>query len=133
MKKSVHFIFTFFLILFFYGVSMAQTSAAKQKHADVFKVHQERRAQGLVQPETNTAPKGVPTSSTFQVDENDPYQGRREEFLSLLTVKELPADFPKYNKSYGIKGYNFIIDDYLANHKNIVIESVKMKLEAQGR
>jgi len=62
------------------------------------------------------------------LDENDPYQGRKEEFLSQLIVKELPADFPKYDKSYGVKNYNHIIDDYLSKHLDIVQPYLKTKL-----
>ena len=66
---------------------------------------------------------------SFQLDENDPYQGRKDEFLSNLTVKELPADFPKYDKSYGVGGYNTLIDQFYMTHQDILIESVRRKME----
>lgn len=69
-----------------------------------------------------------PTSTNFQLDENDPYQGRKAEFLNQLIVSEMPADFPKYEKWMGVKHYNQIIDDYYRNHLDILKEKVKNKL-----
>ena len=81
----------------------------------------------------NNSSQTATNTSNLQIDENDEYQGRTQEFLSLLIVKELPADFPKYNKSYGIRGYNELLDNFLANHKDIITESVRKKLESQGK
>jgi len=65
---------------------------------------------------------------SFQLDENDLYQGRKEEFLSQLTVKELPSDFPKYEKWMGVRHYNEAITDYYKKHLDILIPSVKQKI-----
>ncbi|MBK6985242.1 MAG: hypothetical protein IPH32_11025 [Bacteroidetes bacterium] len=65
---------------------------------------------------------------SFQLDENDAYQGRTEEFLSQITLKELPQDFPKYEKWMGVRHYNEIISDYYKKHLDILIPSVKQKL-----
>ena len=81
----------------------------------------------------NNSSQTATNTSNLQIDENDEYQGRTQEFLSLLIVKELPADFPKYNKSYGIRGYNELLDNFLATHKDIITESVRKKLESQGK
>ena len=81
----------------------------------------------------NNSSQTATNTSNLQIDENDEYQGRTQEFLSLLIVKELPADFPKYNKSYGIRGYNELLDNFLANHKDIITEIVRKKLESQGK
>lgn len=67
-------------------------------------------------------------SNYFQLDENDPYQGRKSEFLNQLIVPELPSDFPKYEKWMGVKHYNQIIDDYYKNHLDILKERVKNKI-----
>lgn len=75
-----------------------------------------------VQPQVDTQGK------SFQLDENDMYQGRKEEFLSQLTVKELPSDFPKYEKWMGVRHYNEVIDDYYKKHLDILIPSVKQKM-----
>ncbi len=133
MKKSVRFILTVASILFFYDGIMAQTNANNQKYDAVIKAHQEKRKYTLSQPETTAKLKPAQTTTTYQLEETDQYQGRKEEFLSLLIVKELPSDFPKYNKSYGVGGYNKVVEDFLATHKNILIESVKRKLESQGK
>jgi len=65
---------------------------------------------------------------SFQLDENDPYQGRKNEFLSQVILSELPSDFPKYEKWMGVRHYNAIIDEYYKKHLDIVIPSVKQKL-----
>ena len=65
---------------------------------------------------------------SFQLDENDYYQGRKEEFLSQITLKELPLDFPKYEKWMGVKSYNQIIDEYYRKHLDILKPIVKNKL-----
>jgi lipopolysaccharide export LptBFGC system permease protein LptF len=81
----------------------------------------------------NNSSQTATNTSNLQIDENDEYQGRTQEFLNLLTVKELPSDFPKYNKSYGTRGYNKLLDNFLATHKDIITESVRKKLESQGK
>ena len=93
-----------------------------------------KKTQSVSEPSViNNSSQTATNTSNLQIDENDEYQGRTQEFLSLLIVKELPADFPKYNKSYGIRGYNELLDNFLANHKDIITESVRKKLESQGK
>ena len=77
----------------------------------------------------NDVQKRVDTQGkSFQLDENDAYQGRTEEFLTLFTVKQLPADFPKYEKWMGVRHYNEAITDYCQKHLDIVTPIVKQKL-----
>ncbi len=45
-----------------------------------------------------------------------PYQGRTAEFLSMMVVDKLPADFPKYEKGTGIKYYNDVVENYCRKH-----------------
>lgn len=77
---------------------------------------------------TNTQPQVDTQGKSFQLDENDMYQGRKEEFLSQLTVKELPSDFPKYEKWMGVRHYNEAITDYYKKHLDILIPSVRQKM-----
>jgi hypothetical protein len=65
------------------------------------------------------------------IDTNDDYMGRKDEFLDRLTVNDLPSDFPKYQKNYGIAGYNEVVDNYYRTHGSIVKEWVKQKLNIQ--
>ena len=93
-----------------------------------------KKTQSVSEPSViNNSSQTATNTSNLQIDENDEYQGRTQEFLSLLIVKELPADFPKYNKSYGIRGYNELLDNFLATHKDIITESVRKILESQGK
>jgi hypothetical protein len=68
---------------------------------------------------------------SFQLDENDPYQGRKDEFLAQITLKELPQDFPKYEKWMGVRHYNQIIDEYYKKHLDILIPVLKQKLSGR--
>ena len=77
--------------------------------------------------QSSSTPKSN-ASNNFQLDENDPYQGRKAEFLNQLIINELPSDFPKYEKWMGVKHYNQIIDDYYRNHLDILKEKVKNKI-----
>lgn len=72
--------------------------------------------------------KEVKTSSVFQLNEDDYYQGRKMEFLAQITLKELPNDFPKYEKWMGVRNYNQIIDEYYKKHLDILIPSLRQKL-----
>jgi len=62
------------------------------------------------------------------IKEDDMYQGRQKEILNNLTVKEIPNDFPKYQKGKGIIWYNEQMDNYYKNHHDIVTELVRKKL-----
>ena len=62
------------------------------------------------------------------LNENDPYMGRQQEILGRLTVPEIPADFPKYKKGYGIKYYNDLMDGYYIMHPNVTQKWVTDKL-----
>lgn len=76
----------------------------------------------------NSSKKVETIPNNFQIDENDQYQGRREEFLSQMIVKEIPSNFPKYEKWMGVRHYNEIIEEYYKQHLDIVTEKVKNKL-----
>jgi hypothetical protein len=73
---------------------------------------------------------GIKTESVFQLDENDPYQGRKDEFLAQIILKELPNDFPKYEKWMGVRHYNQIIDEYYKKHLDILIPVLREKLSS---
>jgi hypothetical protein len=67
-------------------------------------------------------------SNTVVINENDTYQGRREEFEKLFLSKKLPSDFPAYHASYGIRGYNQMIDSYCAHHLDLLEVQVRQKI-----
>ena len=62
------------------------------------------------------------------VTEDDPYQGRTQEFLNLMVVIKLPTDFPTYEKGTGIKYYNQVVDNYFRQHLDLLKEQPKQKL-----
>lgn len=90
--------------------------------------NQERKVKVAPAPTVNHSNQVQTIPNSFQIDENDQYQGRREEFLNQMIVKDIPGDFPKYEKWMGIKHYNEIIEEYYRKHLDIVKEKVKAKL-----
>lgn len=110
---------------FFVGFvnAKAQTNEQKAKQQQAVANYKTHKKETVVKKSTGGAPAAL--------DENDPYMGRKEEFLSRLTVTELPKDFPKYEKSYGVSGYNDVVDNYYRTHGSIVKDWVKQKLNIQ--
>ena len=66
--------------------------------------------------------------NTPAINENDPYMGRTQEFLHIMTVTKLPADFPKYEKSLGLRYYNEVVDSYFRNHLDLLKDKWRQKL-----
>lgn len=78
--------------------------------------------------QSQTAPTQKKPYTTPPINEDDPYMGRTEEFLHIMVVDKLPADFPKYDKSMGLRKYNQIVDNYLASHLYLLKDKWKEKL-----
>lgn len=116
-----------FLLLFVSSGLKSQNNSAPAANNPKLKEQAiKAREQSLQKKNTDSsAPKS--TLPAVVLDENDPYQGRKAEFLNNLTVSELPSDFPKYDKSLGIRGYNQMVDNYYINHLNILKPAVKAK------
>ncbi|MCW3086385.1 MAG: hypothetical protein JWP12_3751 [Bacteroidetes bacterium] len=87
------------------------------------------------QPSTNTPDPRTAASSSqsravalpYNVD--DKYMGRKDEFLNDITLPELPADFPVYEKEWSLKEYNQVVDAYFINHKEILKDRVREKVD----
>lgn len=128
MKRQT---FVVFVTLIFSSIlSFSQT----KKNDDGKPAKQSDANGGLKTKARTSEPKqqqGIKTESVFQLDENDAYQGRKEEFLAQITLKELPSDFPKYEKWMGVRHYNQIIDEYYKKHLDILIPSLRQKLEGR--
>lgn len=124
---------TLFLLLFgVYGLK-AQVSSAPAGNNPVLKQAALKSDKHNSNPkdqksQNNSSSTNPSSSNNFQLDENDPYQGRKVEFLNQLIISEIPSDFPKYEKWMGVKHYNQIIDDYYKNHLDILKEKVRNKL-----
>lgn len=123
-----------FVFSFFISVSQSSSTPVninpKLKEAAVKanQKNQERKKQVITSTSQVKKNKVETIQNRFQLDENDQYQGRKDEFLSQLVIKDIPDDFPKYEKWMGVKHYNEIIEDYYKNHLEIVKEKVKNKL-----
>ena len=118
----------------FLSQANAQTSSNNSKEKLRLKAIEAQKKKAKNEKNASSAPvyvnssKQVPTTGNFQLDENDPYQGRKQEFLNNLTLEELPSDFPKYIKGIGVRNYNAIVDDYYSKHPEILKESVRRKI-----
>ena len=62
------------------------------------------------------------------INEDDAYMGRTNEFKAKFKSGVVPSDFPKYDKSYGLRYYNDLIDNYCAEHPNLLNDRVRQKL-----
>lgn len=122
--------FTLSLFLFSFTVFSQQKSA-------VPKSEKPATPQSTVSTsETDKNPRSAATSGKSQskaatplpYDVDDKYMGRKAEFLNNLTVSELPADFPVYEKQWGLKEYNQVVDAFYLNHQDILKEKVKAKI-----
>ena len=87
------------------------------------------------QTSTNTPdPRTAASSSQSRAvalpyDVDDKYMGRKDEFLNDITLPELPADFPVYDKQWNLKEYNQVVDAYFINHKDILKARVREKID----
>lgn len=136
MKKNL-LVVLITLFVAFLSQANAQTSPndsqekLRQKAIEAQKKKQKSAQKANSGPVYVNSSKQVPTTGNFQLDENDPYQGRKQEFLSKIILSELPADFPKYEKWMGVRNYNQIIDDYFKNHLDILKDRVKKKYQGK--
>ena len=135
MKKSITLFSIVLSILFFSLTNNSFSQEVRSKHPkETTKAsasgNEQLKAKASTNSNvtTNVQPRVDTQGKSFQVDENDAYQGRTEEFLSQITLKELPKDFPKYEKWMGVRHYNEVISDYYKKHLDILIPSVKQKL-----
>ena len=65
---------------------------------------------------------------TPPINENDTYMGRTEEFLHVMVVDKLPSDFPKYEKSMGLRYYNNLVNNYFEEHVDLLQEKYRQKI-----
>ena len=65
---------------------------------------------------------------TPQINENDQYMGRAEQFLHVMVVDKLPSDFPKYEKAMGLRYYNNLVDNYFLQHVDLLKDKWKQKV-----
>ena len=105
---------------FFIGVAQIKAQGqAKSPNVDVSK------------SQTQSGPRAVqatPKPESTVINEDDPYQGRKQEFLNQLIIDKLPDDFPKYEKGSGIKAYNNIVDAYYRQHPAILKDGPRKKM-----
>lgn len=132
MKKNLFIVFITLFVAFL-SQANAQTSSNDSQEKLRQKAIEAQKKKAKTEQKSSSVPvyvnssKQVPTTGKFQLDENDPYQGRKQEFLSKIILSDLPLDFPKYEKWMGVRNYNQIIDDYFKNHMDILKDKVKKK------
>ena len=135
MKKMFFYSFSLLMML-----SFSKLKAQNLKEGPISNNNPELREQAMkakarrIEMQKNKPAQLAATKpiSKSPIDENDIYMGRKAEFLGNMTVTELPADFPKYDKSYGLRYYNNLVDNYYGAHKNILKDNVRQKLEGSN-
>lgn len=116
MKKLVS---VFFIFLGF--GAYAQTSVDRQN---------QNGSDATIQRSAATSVRNdVSPTQPLPYDINDPYMGRKAEFLNQMIVTELPADFPKYEQQWDVKDYNAVVDAYYINHPEILKEKFRQKVK----
>ncbi len=69
------------------------------------------------------------TEAQDNVDTKDEYLGKKEQILSRLKVKEIPASFPKYDGNISLEDYKVKTKEWYNNNKDLLREDFKQKLE----
>jgi hypothetical protein len=127
--KSFLIVFLMFCTFTFFAQSTSKNSDSNTKHKKIAQQNSpvtSTSATKVSEPQQNKYEK-VNVKPTSYINEDDIYQGRQKEILNILTVKEIPADFPKYEKGKGIIWYNEQMDNYYRNHPDIITEQVRKK------
>jgi hypothetical protein len=123
-----------FLILFSFSELKSQESKPIPNDNPALKeAAMKARAERVEKQKNKPAQLAVkaPVSKSL-IDEEDIYMGRKSEFLGNMTVSDLPSDFPKYDKSYGLRYYNNLVDNFYNSHRSILKDYVRKKLEGSN-
>ena len=120
MKKKLFHFLSFAMIL-----SCAKLNAQTTSKQEVPQHPIPKRASSIHQKKSINSPNPYPT---MKIDENDQYMGREKEFLSIMTVTSMPSDFPKYNRSLGLAGYNNTIEYYFKQNQSLLKDKYRQKL-----
>ena len=82
-------------------------------------------------PSPRTAASSSQTRAVpLPYDVDDKYMGRKDEFLNDIVLSELPSDLPVYEKQWSLKEYNQVVDAYFINHKDILKDRVRDKINS---
>lgn len=77
--------------------------------------------------EESAPKKGTASNHYNPIDVNDIYMGKKLEFLKMITLSELPNDFPKYHQVMSFVDYDGVVEQYFKEHKNILKDAYKTK------
>lgn len=131
-KEKMIFKYTFLFFLMFNAVCFFGQSAKEIKIKEAENTQPQNKQQhydfGNKSVSTQSKEGSQNIAPVHYINEEDSYQGRQKEILNNLTVKEIPTDFPKYQKGKGVKWYNEQMDNYYRTHPAIVTELVRKKL-----
>lgn len=64
-----------------------------------------------------------------EVNDNDEYFGRKQEFTRMFISNVLPDDFPKYKRGTDVDDYTSVVNAYLKLNANALTEKFKAKYE----
>ena len=129
MKHVYFYSFAILTLISFTGLkAQTSTDAEKKRLRENFLQHQaEKKKTATLASKTSASSSN--SYPVMKLDENDQYMGREKEFLEIMVVPTLPSDFPKYNKSLGMAGYNNTIDYYFKQHPELLKDKWKQKIK----
>ena len=128
-SKSFLLTVLFFYTCFFFAQNTNKNNDVNVKHKKIALQTTRRTTidKSIASEPQQNKYENVNPNPVSSINEDDIYQGRQNEILSNLTVKQIPVDFPKYEKGKGIIWYNGQMDNYYRNHPDITTEMVRKK------
>jgi hypothetical protein len=109
--------------------SFSQASSAPAGNNPALKEAALKANQQRLQEKNKSTESIASTSPTYvgQLNENDKYMGKGQEFLNMTTLESLPADFPQYQKGWDFVEYDGRVEKYFKEHKQILKDVYKAK------
>ncbi len=109
--------------------SFSQTNSAPAGNNPLLKEAALKANQKRQQDKSKFSESIVSISPTYvgQLNENDKYMGKGQEFLNMIILDSLPSDFPHYQKGFDFVEYDGRVEKYFKEHKHILKDVYKSK------
>ncbi len=123
------FFYSLALMLGFNYYGFSQTNSAPAGNNPALKEAAMKAHQKIIERKRQSKATSVPVDTKYvgQLDENDKYMGKQQEYLNMITLNEIPSDFPQYQKGWTFVEYDNKVEKYFKDHKDIIKEAYKAK------
>ena len=127
MKARIHCI-AILMLLINYN-SFSQTNSAPAGNNPALKEAALKANQQSLLDKNKSSESIASASPTYigQLNENDKYMGKGQEFLNMIILESLPSDFPQYQKGSDFVEYDGQVEKYFKEHKQILKDVYKTK------